>query len=257
MSSLNKVAFITGGANGIGRATVKKFIAENINVVFFDNNEKQGKQLTEELATEKCLFIPGDVRNINELNIAVEKTIQHFGHLDIMVPCAGIYCHKNAIKINETEWDEVIDINLKAVAFTVKAVLPHFIERNRGNIVLMGSDQSSIAKKNSFAYTISKGGITQMAKSLALDFAKYNIRVNAVCPGTVRTSLTETLINTAAAKNQQYTSAAIWEMINQEIPLGRYGQPEEIAELIYFLTSEKASFMTGSVVNIDGGFTVQ
>lgn len=247
------VAFITGGANGIGAATVRQFIREGIKVLCFDRDAKAGRALQGEYSEEQCLFVPGDVRRVSELETAFRQCVEHFGGLDIIVANAGVYLHKSLLDTTEAEWDHLMDVNLKGVAFTVKTGLPYLIKQKSGSIILVASDQAIKPKTKSLAYAASKAAVAQMAKSLALDYGKYQIRANAVCPGTVKTPMTESLMADWAKKEFGGDTDALWAQIAQEYPLGRVGSPEEVAELIYFLSSDKASFMTASVYSVDGG----
>lgn len=249
------VVFITGGASGIGAASVKKFLADGYRVAFMDCNVTAAQTLLDECDSDDLLFIQGDVSCVSDIEAAVKTTHERFGRLDTVVANAGIYLHKNILAMDEAEWDEVIATNLKGVAFTVRAALPYLIEQQSGSIILVASDQALIAKGDSFAYAASKGAVAQMAKSLAVDYGKYNIRSNAVCPGTIKTAMTESIMREWAAREFNGNVDALWETIKQEFPLQRIGEPEEVAELIAFLASDSASFINGSVYSIDGGST--
>lgn len=250
----DKVAFITGGASGIGAATVKKFVEQKVKVAFMDANHDLGTCFARQFNPEDVLFIEGNVTKVAEIRKAVQQTIEAFGHLDIVFANAGIYQSKNLLEMTEEDWQQVIDINLKGVVFTVKETMPHLIANGGGAVVLMASDQCFIGKPNSCAYGMSKGAIGQFAKSTAIDFGHKNIRVNAVCPATVRTPLSETAIAGWALQNHK-DPEEIWELEATKYPLNRYGATAEVAELVWFLASEHASFITGALYLIDGGLT--
>jgi len=250
-----KAAFITGGATGIGKATVEKFIREGVKVAFLDMNEEGGLALRSRYGPSEVVFFPGDVRSISCLRCALEQTVTLFGKLDILFANAGISRPNTILDITEAEWDLIMDTNLKGVVFTLREGIPYLIANGGGAIVLMGSDQCFVGKRFQFAYGASKGAIGQITKSLALDLAEYNIRVNAVCPGTIRTPLSEAAVKRWADWEFDGNVQKAWQVEASRYPLRRVGTPEEVAELVYFLSTDRSSFMTGSLLPIDGGLT--
>jgi NAD(P)-dependent dehydrogenase (short-subunit alcohol dehydrogenase family) len=176
--------------------------------------------------------------------------------IDVLVSNAGIHFSANIENTSEDDFDKVFNINVKGAYAAVKAVLPSMKANNNGAIIILSSDQALIAKHNSFAYNLSKAALASMAKTTALDYAAFNIRANAVCPGTIETPLYHQAINNYC----QQSGADKAEIHREEEslqPLNRLGQPEEVAELVLFLASDKAKFITGSLQVIDGGYTVQ
>ena len=241
---MKKTCVVTGGSSGIGLSIVKLFEQNNYHVFNLD--------LAPSPDGEFCHCDVTDVNQVSNIinNIAQQQTI------DVLVSNAGIHFSANIENTSEDDFDKVFNINVKGAYAAVKAVLPSMKANNNGAIILMSSDQALIAKNNSFAYNLSKAALASMAKTTALDYAEFNIRANAVCPGTIETPLYHQAFNNYCEK-----SGADKTEIHQEEaslqPLNRLGQPEEVAELVLFLASDKAKFITGSLQVIDGGYTAQ
>ncbi|OEF52304.1 oxidoreductase [Enterovibrio norvegicus] len=242
---MKKVALVTGGSAGIGLAIVEGFIEEGYAVYNADRQEGP-----------KGHWLACDVTDATALQHAVETLMENEGQLDALVCNAGIHFSSTIENTEEADLDRVLDINVKGAYHAIRACLPVMKVAEKGSIVLLGSDQCTVAKPNSFAYNLSKHAIASMAKTTAIDYAKYNIRANAVCAGTTETPLYHNAINAYCAR-----SGADKEEIHKEEgklqPLGRIAQPEEIAHLVVFLASDKASFITGSLHAADGGYTAQ
>lgn len=251
----HRTAFITGGADGIGAATVEYFLQYGANVVFIDTNEEKAHQLMKKLNSEYVAFFKADVSNKTDMKEAVEFAIDRFGSINIVFANAGIYFSGDILSTAEEDWDRIILNNLKGTYITLKETIPVLIENGKGSVILMGSDQSFVGKKESFVYGATKGAIAQMTKSLALDYADKNIRVNCVCPGTIDTTLSRNAIENIAQKRYANDIDKVMQIENEAQPLGRIGQAEEVARLVAFLASDDASFMTGALVPIDGGYT--
>ncbi len=250
-----KVSFITGGATGIGKAAVEKLIKEGITVAFFDINLEESEKLLSNYSDKQILFIEGDVNNLNNLNRAVQLTHQKYGRIDNVFANAGIHRSNSIFNITEEEWDLVLNTNLKSMVFTVKSCIPFINEQNKGSVVLMGSDQSIIGKSNNLAYGASKGAIAQITKSLALDLAEKNINVNTICPGTIVTPLTEK--NIIRWANEEF-GGDVEEATKAEcerFPVKRLGTVKEVANLVHFLAFQAGTFLTGTIISIDGGVT--
>ena len=247
-----KAAYMTGGATGIGRATLDVFVREGIKVGTLDRNQEAGEEAQSQHGEDNVLFIAGDVANRGDVRRSVEATVEKFGGLEIIFTCAGVHRFNSVLDITEEQWDEVMNINLKGTFHALCEATPHLVEGGGGSIILMGSDQCFIGKGTSFAYGASKGAIGQMAKSLAIDLGPKNIRVNAVCPGTIRTPLSIAGFNRAAEELDRDVDE-LWALEAAKYPLGRVGEPEEIAEVVYFLASPASGFVTGSLYAIDGG----
>jgi NAD(P)-dependent dehydrogenase (short-subunit alcohol dehydrogenase family) len=248
-----KTAFITGGSTGIGRACVDKFVQQGMAVGFLDNNQQAGTDLQQQHGADKVLFSAGDVSKRADVKNAIDRTIAQFGRLDVIFTCAGIHRVNTILDITEEIWDLVMNVNLKGTLFTLMEGVPHLVAGG-GAIVLMASDQALVGKRSSLVYGASKGAVGQMTKSLALDLGDKNIRVNAVCPGTIRTPLAEAAFD-HFAQLQGISSDELWRMEADSYPIKKTGTPAEVAELVYFLASDAASFMTGGLYPIEGGLT--
>ncbi len=248
MNFTNKTVLITGGATGIGATTALKLAEAGAKVYILDINREPLNKTIE--------FIECDVADFAQVQKAVNHVIKKENKIDLMFLNAGIHLSQNLENTSLEDFEKVLSVNLKGIFYVLKLSLPTMKKQRNGNIVLMGSDQCFIGKKNSFAYGLTKGAIGQITKSTALDCAKFGIRINCVCPGTTKTPLYDN-----AVKNYANKTAVEIDTIHQEennvIPLGRIGKPEDIANLVLFLLSDSSSFMTGSLVSIDGGYTAQ
>jgi hypothetical protein len=241
---MKKVCIITGGSSGIGLSISSLFERNNYLVFNLD--------LT---PSAVGIFQQCDVTDAEQVKTIIDS-ISSEHTIDVLVSNAGIHFSASIEDTTEDDLDRVLSINVKGAFSAVKAVLPNMKKNQNGAIILMSSDQALIAKHNSFAYNLSKTALASMAKTTALDYAQYNIRANAVCPGTIETPLYHKAIDNYCEK-----SGANKETVHQEEailqPLNRLGQPEEVAELVLFLASNKAKFITGSLQVIDGGYTAQ
>lgn len=241
---MKEICIITGGSSGIGLSIAKLFEHNNYLVFNLD--------LT---ASAIGTFHQCDVTDIAQVKKIIDDIAKHHV-IDVLVSNAGIHFSANIENTSEDDLDNVFNINVKGAFAAIKAVLPHMKHHKNGSIILMSSDQALIAKTNSFAYNLSKTALASMAKTTALDYAPYNIRANAVCPGTIETPLYHQAIENYCQKYGA-DKAQIHQHEENLQPLKRLGQPEEVAELVLFLASRKASFITGSLQVIDGGYTAQ
>jgi NAD(P)-dependent dehydrogenase (short-subunit alcohol dehydrogenase family) len=241
---MTKVCVITGGSSGIGLSIVKLFIENNYRVYNLDLSPAPDGE-----------FCQCDISDVSQVN-SIISNIASMQNIDVLVSNAGVHFSATIENTSEEELDNVFNINVKGAYAAIKAVLPSMKANKNGAIILMASDQALVAKHNSFAYNLSKAALASIAKTTALDYASYNIRSNAVCPGTIETPLYHQAIDKYCA-----SSGADKTSIHQEEaelqPLKRLGQPEEVAELVLFLASDKAKFITGSLQVIDGGYTAQ
>ena len=239
-----KVAIITGGASGIGLATAKKLLGEGANVVLVDWNQDVS-DIAKNLG-KNCIGIRCDVSCDTNVQETISKIMENFGHIDYLVANAGIGGGPNkAHEVSIDEWNKVIGINQTGIFLINKYVINEMLKTGKGAIVNTSSMYGLVGTTMSFAYSASKGAINQMTRSLALTYARNNIRVNAIAPGYVDTPI-------LASVPKEMKDA----MANQ-LPIGRLGKDVEIASLICYLLSDEASFITGAIISIDGGFTAQ
>lgn len=242
-----KVAVVTGGSNGIGRAVVRRFCEEGASCVVADIDREKSEEYVRELREKgyNALAVPVDVSKVAAIKNAVQSVLEHFGRIDILVNCAGVNVRKPAIEYTEEDWNFMVDINLKGTFFFCLEVGKHMIARGGGGaIVNLASLQSEEVLPERAIYAATKGGVRQLTKAFAVEWAKYGIRVNAVSPAFIRTPMVEKVL----ADPQWYN------LIVARTPLGRPGTPEEVAELILFLASSRASYITGANIPIDGGW---
>ena len=239
-----KVAIITGGASGIGLATAKKLLNEGAKVVLVDWNQDVS-DIAKNLG-KNCIGIRCDVSCDTNVQETISKIMEKFGHIDYLVANAGIGGGPNkAHEVSIDEWNKVIGVNQTGIFLMNKYVISEMLKNGKGAIVNTSSMYGLVGTTMSFAYSASKGAINQMTRSLALTYAHDNIRVNAVAPGYVDTPI-------LASVPKEMKDA----MANQ-LPVGRVGEDTEIASLICYLLSDDATFITGAIVPIDGGFTAQ
>ena len=243
MSLSGKVALITGGSRGIGFATAKIMSENGATVVITGkDSERLAKSV---LKISNSIGIVADIRKTDEVKNVVSKTIEKFGKLDILVNNAGIFPKiKQLHEIDEDEWNEVLDVNLTGQFRFTKEAIPH-LQKTSGSIINISSDAGLKAYQgfNADAYSATKAALIILTKCWALEYAKYKIRVNCICPGVVDTDMTKPFLKTQQDK----------DFMNNEHPIGRIGKPEEIAKAIMYFVSDDASWTTGAVLAVDGG----
>ena len=246
----NKVALISGGARGMGAAEARLFASEGAKVVIGDVLEEEGRQTEAQINESggECLFIRLDVTSESTWQNVVAATVARFGKLDILVNNAGISGLPGTVEETTTEiWDTVMDINAKGVFLGTKAAIPEMRKVGGGSIINISSIWGIVGSGGSSAYHASKGAVRLLTKSTAIQYAGEGIRANSVHPGPIATPMTEAS-RADSDRNQ-------WFLANT--PLGRWGEPEDVAYGVLFLASDESSFMTGSELVIDGGWTAQ
>lgn len=238
----NKVALVTGGASGIGKAIVERFLEEGAKVVFTDLNVSLGKEVEKNI-DENCLFIQADASSPEDNQRVVQKTVDHFGALHIAVNNAGIGGEANVVGDLSIEgWKKVIDINLNGVFYGMHYQLPE-IEKVGGSIINMASILGYVGFANSSAYSAAKHGVLGLTKSAAWEYGTRNVRINAIGPGFISTPLVDNNL-----------TPDILQFLQTQHALQRLGKPEEVASLALWLASDESSFATGTYFPIDGGY---
>jgi len=241
-----RVVVITGGAQGIGEACARRLVHDGAAVALWDLADDAGRQLAEALnaAGGQALYLHCNVAVKSEVDAALAATLSHFGHVDGLVNNAGIFKAAPFLDISEADWDAVIAVNLKGSFLVGQAVARELVRQGRGAIVNMSSVNGMLTIPGIASYNASKGAINQLTRVMALSFADQGVRVNAVAPGTIATEL---------AKNAVLTSDEARARIMSRTPMKRLGEPGEIADVVAFLLSDAASYMTGEIVVVDGG----
>lgn len=244
---MERTVFITGGAVGIGAAAVACFLKEGWQVAYMDIKEGENKG---------ALYVKGDVRQPDEVAQAYKKVFDTFGAIHAVVANAGKHHSDSVFDLDYAAMRSVIDLNVMGTVTTIHESLP-YLDAKGASIVIVASDQSLIGKKHSLSYGLTKGALGQMTKSLAIDMGAKNIRVNAVCPATIDTPLTRNALMRYVEREgiAEFSMEALLQDESNGIALGRIGEAEEVAEMICFLGSEKASFITGALIPVDGGLT--
>ena len=244
----NKVAMITGGARGMGAVEAKLFAQEGAKVIIGDMLEEEGRKLEAEInETGECLFVPLDVTDEDAWQRAMGAGIARFGRLDILVNNAGIYRAHIVEETTADEWDLVMGINAKGVFLGTKFAIPEMRKAGGGSIVNISSVAGLVGSRQTTAYTASKGAVRLLTKSTAIQYASDGIRANSIHPGTTETPMTEGFLADDAMRADRMNRT----------PLGRLGQPEDVAYGALYLASDEASFVTGSELVIDGGRTAE
>jgi glucose 1-dehydrogenase len=248
MKSLEgRKALVVAGANGIARACVERFAAAGAEVCFSDINERNGVELADKLqqAGYKARFFVSDAGDSKQVRELVNSAIDTMGTVDVLLNSAGIATPRNLLDITEEEYDRTLNVNLKSAFVASQEVARHLLARkSKGVIINMSSVNSVMTIPNLLAYNVSKGGINQLTRNMAVTLAPHGIRVNAIGPGTIETELVRATV---------LSSEEAMTKIMSRTPMGRLGQPEEMASIALFLASNESSYITGQIIFADGG----
>lgn len=250
MNTLNgKVALITGGASGIGRATAILFAQEGAAVAVVDINVEQGQAVVQEIESQggRAIFILCDVTRAEDCRRAVDTSLELLGRLDILFNNAGIIRRADVVELTEAEWDQVMAVNVKSVFLMSKYAVPVMIKAGGGSIINTGSGWGLKGGRNAVSYCASKGAVVNMTRAMAIDYGPQKTRVNCICPGDTDTPMLRNEANQLDQPIDQFLAEAT------DRPLRRYAQPVEIAQAVLYLASDASSYITGATLVVDGG----
>jgi meso-butanediol dehydrogenase/(S,S)-butanediol dehydrogenase/diacetyl reductase len=240
----DKSAIITGGGSGIGLACTKLFSNEGAQVAIFGRRQDRLNATVKE-AGSRVLAVAGDLMVNSGLDDLISKTLNAFGKIDIVVNNGGIFTGSPIHETNDKDWDTIMNTNIRSAFQLTKRVLPHMMERKAGTFVHIASILGLVAAPGVAAYNVSKGALLLLNRSIAMEYGSLGIRSNAICPGLVKTDMTEDLM-----KDEELMLE--W---SKDYPIGRFGVPEDIANACLYLASDESSFVTGATLPVDGGFT--
>lgn len=242
-----KCAIVTGASRGIGRAIAKKLASEGVNIVLnYRSNEEKAIEVESELREYgvDVLRVKADISQFTQVEDLIKQAKEKFNKIDIMVNNAGVNIDKLIIRMKEEDFDNVLDVNLKGVFNCLKSITPVMLKQREGSIINISSVVGLIGNAGQVNYAASKAGVIGMTKSLAKEIGVKGITVNAVAPGFIKTDMTDSL------------SDSYKEKIEKEIPLRRFGTAEDVADVVCFLASENAKYITGQVIHVDGGMVM-
>jgi NAD(P)-dependent dehydrogenase (short-subunit alcohol dehydrogenase family) len=243
-----RVAIVTGASKGLGKSMALALAGAGADVALLGRDIEDLKAVKEKIEGlgRRAEYFGADVLNLSTIDPAIKKALDAFGQIDILVNNAGVNVRKPVLEISPDEWDLVINTNLKGYLLMAQAVVPHMLSRGKGKVINMASILGSVALPSQVAYASSKGGVIQMTKVMALEWATQGIQVNAIGPTYFETPLVAQLRNDPERYN----------FIVERTPMGRWGQPDELAGVVVFLASKASDFVTGQTIFVDGGWTI-
>jgi NAD(P)-dependent dehydrogenase (short-subunit alcohol dehydrogenase family) len=249
MQLSGKVALITGGASGIGRATALLFAREGAVVAIADLNERAGEVVASEIAQSggRAIFEPADVTDAEDCQRLAEHAIREFGRIDILFNNAGIIRRATVLDLSEEDWDRVMTVNVKSIYLLSREVIPHMQKQGGGSIINTASGWGLAGGAKAAVYCASKGAVVLLTKAMAIDHGPNKIRVNCICPGDTDTGMLRAEAQQLGEANDRFLAEAARR------PLGRVGSPDEIAQAVLYLASDASSFVTGTALVVDGG----
>ena len=244
-----RVAIVTGAGSGIGRASALLFAKEGAKVIVADFVRDSGQQTVSLIKNEggESIFVESDVSHAVDAQRLVNTAIETYGKLDILFNNAGINLEKTVTETSEDDWSRVINVNLKGVFLCSKYAIPEMIRNGGGVIINTASIRGLVGQYHLAAYCASKGGVVLLTKAMALDYGQDNIRVNCVCPGGIETPMHKAFLATLVHPERET------EEMLKKIPLGRIGEPEDVARVALFLASDESAYLTGLAIPVDGG----
>lgn len=242
-----KTIVVTGGSKGIGKDIALTFAKLKANVVITGRNEEVLQKTVDELQAEnpKCIGIPGDLSELAVIDKLIETVVTTFGTIDVLINNAGVNIAKPAMEVTESDWDTVLDLNLKSVFFTSQAAARHMLAQKNGKIINIASQMAFVGYYKRAAYCASKGGLVQLTKALAVEWAEHGITVNAVAPTFIETEFTEKMFEDKDFKTD----------VENRILLDGLAKPKDISGAVLYLASDMAGFVTGETIKVDGGWT--
>jgi meso-butanediol dehydrogenase / (S,S)-butanediol dehydrogenase / diacetyl reductase len=243
MRLADKVAIITGGGSGIGRGIAVAYAHEGARIAICGRDRKKLDAVAGEIGPA-CMAVAVDVSAAKQVELLVRMAVEHFGRVTTLVNNAGLLLAGTAESLRDDEWEQTFNVNVRGPWLLARAALPHLRAAGGGSIINLGSVLSTLGARNRVAYAASKGAVLAMTRAMALDHAADKIRVNCICPGIVETEMVAAFNMDEAARKQRLAMH----------PLGRFGQPEDVAGLAVFLASDDSSWITGSAYNVDGGY---
>lgn len=257
MRFAGRTIIVTGAGSGIGRATAVRFAVEGAAVVAVDINAESVHALAEELHQQglTCRAHKGDIALREDVDSFVWRTLSEFKRVDYLFNNAGVEFISTLAETTDEQWDHVIDTNLKGTFLVTRACIGSMIEAGNGVIINNASDAGLRGIKKNAAYSTSKAGIIHLTRSIALDYGKYNIRCNCLCPGCIRTPLCERFNAEVGAREGRTGESVLQEFVQGNIPMQRVGLPEEVASVVAFLCSDDGRYISGAVLPVDGGLT--